>query len=149
MGLWLFFIASPNYFRWEVTVTVSARVVFRCCFLLPSRAEEEMRPWAEYFRFRPIYGAKSKQKACACCVRVCPWLWCVSMSVRAYIFLCEIVNDVTMEERILIVRQITMRAAYSCPPHTHTHVHTHTYSHTHSIIIVTEGARLIIGQRCL
>lgn len=64
-------------------------------------------------------------------------------------FLCEIVNDVTMEERILIVRQITMRAAYSCPPHTHTHVHTHTYSHIHSIIIVTEGARLIIGQRCL
>lgn len=83
------------------------------------------------------------------CVRVCPCVICEYEFARIHFFLCEIVNDVTMEERILIVRQITMRVAYSCPPHTHTHVHTHTYRHTHSIIIVTEGARLIIGQRCL
>ena len=53
----------------------------------------------------------------------------------------------------MIVRQITMRVAYSCPAHTHTHTHTHLQTHTggytQGIIIVTEGERLIIGQRCL
>lgn len=75
---------------------------------------------------------------------VCACMYDVRMCVRTRaFFLCEVVSDVMMEEGILIVRQITMRVAYSCP------AHTHLQTHTHGIIIVTEGARLIIGQRCL
>lgn len=86
-----------------------------------------------YLRFKQIYRARSKLKdVCGC-------------ALFFLFFLREIVRDVVMEEGILIVRQITMRLSYSCPAHTHTH----TYRHTRGIIIVTEGERLIIGQRCL
>lgn len=79
--------------------------------MLQSRTEQEMKPNTQYLEFGQIYRAKSKQKMCVC-VRTCIF------------FVCEIVNDVMMEEGILIVRQITMRLAYSCPPHTPTDTHT-------------------------
>lgn len=85
-----------------------------------------------HFMFQQIYRARSKiEDACGCVL----------------FFMREIVHDVVMEEGILIVREITMRLPYSCPAHTRTYRHTH--GHTRGIIIVTEGERLIIGQRCL